>query len=53
MLLPLLGGLEMQVLEMSRAVRVRMGRAGRARVEELFDQEKQISRLEQLYRELL
>jgi len=34
-------------------MRARMGRAGRARVEELFDQEKQISRLEQLYRELL
>jgi len=34
-------------------LRQRMGRAGRARVEEFFDQEKQITRLEQLYRELL
>ncbi len=34
-------------------LRVRMGRAGRARVEEYFDQEKQITRLEQLYGELL
>jgi glycosyltransferase involved in cell wall biosynthesis len=34
-------------------LRKRMGRAGRARVEELFDQEKQITRLEQLYRGLL
>jgi glycosyltransferase involved in cell wall biosynthesis len=34
-------------------LRVRMGRAGRARVEEFFDREEQITRLEQLYRELL
>jgi len=34
-------------------LRVRMGKAGRVRVEELFDQEKQITRLERLYRQLL
>ena len=33
-------------------LRERMGRAGRARAEEHFDREKQIIRLEQLYREL-
>lgn len=35
------------------ALRVRMGKAGRARVEELFSQRRQIDRLEGLYRELL
>jgi len=34
-------------------LRKRMGVAGRKRVEELFDQEKQIDRLEELYEELL
>ena len=33
-------------------LRERMGRAGRVRAEEHFDREKQIIRLEQLYREL-
>lgn len=35
------------------ALRRQMGKAGRRRVEELFDQRKQVSRIEELYYELL
>jgi glycosyltransferase involved in cell wall biosynthesis len=47
----LANGLERLIVDPD--LRARMGRAGRARVEELFDQEKQINRLEQLYRDLV
>jgi len=36
-----------------RSLRERLGKAGRARVVELFDQEKQIARVEQIYLEVL
>ena len=43
----------MDTLLQDASRRVRMGAAGRKRVEEMFDQEKQINRLEALYYELL
>lgn len=43
----------MDTLLQDTPLRARMGAAGRKRVESLFDQEKQISRLETLYYELL
>jgi len=42
----------MDTLLQDASRRVRMGAAGRKRVEEMFDQEKQINRLEALYYEL-
>ena len=43
----------MDTLLQDAPLRARMGAAGRKRVEALFDQERQISRLEALYYELL
>jgi len=43
----------MDTLLQDASLRARMGAAGRKRVEEMFDQEKQINRLEALYYELL